>query len=80
VISLEPEAAALFDALRVHRLEVSREHGVPPYVVASDRTLREVAVLQPRDMDALLEAHGVGPAKAARFGEGILDVVARARS
>ena len=64
----------------MHRLEVSRAHAVPPYVVASDRTLREVAALKPRDMDELLQAHGIGPAKAARFGEGILGVVADAAS
>ncbi|MGB1698317.1 MAG: RecQ family ATP-dependent DNA helicase [Nannocystaceae bacterium] len=78
--TLDAEASALFEALRVHRLEVSREHSVPPYVVASDRTLREVAVLRPGDMDALLEVHGIGPSKAARFGEGLLEVVARAEA
>jgi ATP-dependent DNA helicase RecQ len=70
----------LFEALRVHRLEVARAHAVPPYVVASDRTLRDVAMLRPRDMEELLQAHGIGPAKAARFGEGILGVVADAAS
>ena len=80
VSELGPEAAELFEALRVHRLEVARAHAVPPYVVASDRTLRDVAMLRPRDMEELLQAHGIGPAKAARFGEGILGVVADAAS
>ena len=34
----------LFEALRAHRLKLSRAQGVPPYVVASDRTLRDIAV------------------------------------
>jgi len=39
--------------LRRLRLELAREDGVPPFVVASDRTLRDVAVLRPRTLDAL---------------------------
>ena len=70
-------ATALFEALRAHRLTVSRAQGVPPYVVASDRTLREIAALQPRTLAELQTVHGIGPAKAARYGGGFLDVVAR---
>jgi ATP-dependent DNA helicase RecQ len=78
----EPEALdaaglSLFERLREHRLEVSKQLGVPPYVVASDRTLRELAALRPRNLDELLRAHGVGRVKAERFGEGLLEVVRR---
>jgi ATP-dependent DNA helicase RecQ len=72
-----PETAALFEALRQHRLRLAREQGVPPYVVASDRTLREIATLRPRTLHELGGVHGIGPAKLDRFGRGLLDVVAR---
>ena len=36
----------LFEALREYRLEQAKEQGVPPYVVASDRTLRDLAMLK----------------------------------
>ena len=72
---LDPAAQALFELLRAHRLEVSRAEEVPPYVVASDRTLREVALLRPSNQDQLLQVHGIGPAKAERYGEGLLAVV-----
>ena len=49
--------------------------GVPPYVVASDRALRDVARLRPTNFDALQMANGIGPAKAARYGDGLLGVV-----
>jgi ATP-dependent DNA helicase RecQ len=68
---------ALFEALRGHRLAVAREDGVPPYVVASDRTLRELAELRPRTPDELQRAHGIGPRKVARYGAGLIAVVAR---
>ena len=73
--ALDPGAQELFESLRQHRLEVAREAGVPPYVVASDRTLRDIANLRPRNADELALAHGIGPAKLERYGPGLLAVV-----
>src|SRR5207247_2978052 len=66
-------AAALFAALRDHRLNLSRAQGVPPFVVASDRTLREIAALQPRTVEELMRVYGIGATKAARYGRGFLE-------
>ena len=74
----DPTARALFDALRAHRLALAREQGLPPYVIASDRTLRELAELRPRTLDDLRLAYGIGPQKVERYGAGLLAVVARA--
>jgi ATP-dependent DNA helicase RecQ len=73
--ALDDPGRALFEALRRYRLERARAEGVPPYVVASDRTLRDVARLRPRDLAELEGAHGIGPAKLARYGAEILAVV-----
>jgi ATP-dependent DNA helicase RecQ len=70
-----PEVEALFEALRRHRLTVARAEGIAPFMVASDRTLRDVAAMRPRTLDDLLLAHGIGPHKAERYGPGLLDVV-----
>jgi ATP-dependent DNA helicase RecQ len=72
-----PDAAALelFEALRSHRLEIAKTEGVPPYVVATDRSLRDVAMLRPRNRDELALAHGIGPHKLESYGGGLLDVV-----
>ena len=51
---------------------------MPAFVVASDRTLRDIALLRPSTSDALLLAHGIGPAKVERYGPQILAAVARA--
>jgi ATP-dependent DNA helicase RecQ len=72
---LDAEALELFEALRAHRMEMARAEGVPPYVVASDRTLREIASEQPADEEALLRVHGIGPSKAERYGQGLLAIV-----
>ncbi len=76
---LDAAAMAVFEALRSHRLEVAKADGVPPYVVASDRSLRDVALLRPRTIEELKMAHGIGPAKAEKYGDGLLEVVAQSQ-
>jgi ATP-dependent DNA helicase RecQ len=73
--ALDPANEALFEALRARRLELARAERVPPYVVASDRTLREFAELRPKSVTELRDIYGIGPAKAARYGEELLAVV-----
>jgi ATP-dependent DNA helicase RecQ len=72
---LDAEGRALFEALRRHRLTLARGEGVPPYVIASDRSLREIALLRPRNLQELELAHGIGPAKRDKYGAGLLAVV-----
>ena len=76
---LDADAQRLFDALRAHRMALARTEGVPPYIIASDRSLRDLSTLRPRDERELLAVHGIGPAKAARYGAGFLLVVATER-
>jgi ATP-dependent DNA helicase RecQ len=68
---------ALFEALRRHRTTLARAQGVPPYVVAGDRTLREIAATRPTTLEELSALYGIGPAKVERYGPGLLEVVAR---
>jgi ATP-dependent DNA helicase RecQ len=72
---LDATGRDLFDALRKHRLELAREQNVPPYVIATDRALRDIALLRPRSLDELVLAHGIGPSKAEKYGAGILEIV-----
>jgi ATP-dependent DNA helicase RecQ len=73
---LDAAGLLLFEALRRHRLTVARAEHVAPFIVASDRTLRDIAMLRPRDLVELERAHGVGPHKAAKYGAGLLKIVA----
>ncbi len=77
---LSAEAQPVFDALRRLRQELAREQDVPAFVVASDRTLRDLARLRPRTLAELEHAHGIGPAKVERYGRRFLDAVAAATS
>jgi ATP-dependent DNA helicase RecQ len=65
----------LFDALRALRRRIADERGVPPYLIFSDASLRDMARLRPRTPAAFLEVKGVGEWKAAEFGERFLAAV-----
>jgi len=49
---------------------------VPAYVILHDRTLHEIAALQPDSPQALLAVPGIGVAKAQRYGGELLALVA----
>jgi DNA helicase-2/ATP-dependent DNA helicase PcrA len=74
----EPEPhAALLGALVDWRRNLARASGVPAYVIFHDRTLREVAAVRPDTRAALLEVPGIGPIKAERHGDAVLELVQR---
>ncbi len=75
---LDAGGQRLFEALRAWRLGVAREAGMAPFMVASDRTLRDIARLRPRTPDELALAYGIGRHKAERYGAAVLRVVAEA--
>ena len=77
-VEFDENAQALFDALRHHRMTLARDEKVPPYVIASDRTLRDIVLLRPANLEELKLAHGIGPAKAEKYGDGLLAIVQQA--
>ena len=76
---LDAVGVRVFDALRRRRAELAKAASVPAYVVASDRSLRELAVLRPSTSDQLLLVHGIGPTKVERYGSALLEAVASFR-
>ena len=50
------------------RLQLSREHGIPPYIVFNDKTLQEMSAVNPTEREQLLRINGVGEKKADQFG------------
>lgn len=70
----------VFEALRQWRRDKSVEIGGPAYLVFSDKTLEELARALPESPADLLNVRGIGPAKAQRFGEDAIAVIAKARS
>jgi ATP-dependent DNA helicase RecQ len=66
----------LFDSLRSLRRQVADERNVPPYVLFSDATLRDMARARPGSPSAFLNVRGVGERKLADLGPRFLEHVA----
>jgi ATP-dependent DNA helicase RecQ len=60
---------ALFDRLRQLRKTLADERGVPPYIVFSDVSLRQMARSYPRTENEFSRISGVGEKKLHEFGE-----------
>jgi len=78
-IELEPEARAIWEALRAWRLEEARRQQLPPYVIFHDATLIEVARRRPISLTSLATVPGVGAGKLDRYGAAIIEIVARSK-
>lgn len=69
------EEKQLFEKLRQVRKELAEERAVPPYVVFSDATLRDLVRVRPASLEAMLEVKGVGRAKLEAFGDRFLGIL-----
>jgi len=65
----------LFGQLRTHRQHLARKEGVPPFVVFSDRTLREMALYFPDTPEQMGGISGVGAAKFAKYGDTFMTLI-----
>jgi ATP-dependent DNA helicase RecQ len=74
---LTSEGQARFAALKAWRAEVAREHNLPAYVIFHDATLAAIAALAPASLQELQGVSGIGSTKLERYGEQVLEVVAR---
>ena len=62
----------LFEDLRALRTRLARARNVPPYVIFSDASLRDMARKKPASPEQFLQVHGVGEKKLADLGETFL--------
>lgn len=69
-------SADLFETLRQLRRSKSQELELPPYVLFSDMTLKEMARYLPENKDAFLRLKGVGKKKYELYGEAFLEAIA----
>ena len=65
----------VYDKLRTLRTQIASEKGIPPYIVFSDKTLKDLSVKQPESKEEMLEVHGIGEVKFERYGEAFLELL-----
>jgi ATP-dependent DNA helicase RecQ len=75
LIELGPLDEALYDRLVAWRRQRASEAAMPPYVIAHDRTLREIAAIRPATRAELNHVHGMGQSRIERYGEELLALV-----
>ncbi|MEY3001985.1 MAG: hypothetical protein RLZZ428_360 [Pseudomonadota bacterium] len=69
---LQGEEARMYDKLKTLRMQIASEQGIPPYIVFSDKTLKELTLIHPQTKEEMLEIHGIGEVKYGRYGEPFL--------
>ena len=67
--------AALFEKLRSVRTELAADKSVPPYIICSDKTLKDMCAKLPRDKEQLADVYGMGEQKIQNYGEAFVTAV-----
>ncbi|MHA7105493.1 DNA helicase RecQ [Bacillus sp. C-3-6] len=65
----------LFEVLREVRKEIAQGEGVPPFVIFSDQTLKDMCVKMPQSDSELLTVKGIGEHKLVKYGSHFLQAV-----
>lgn len=66
---------SLFEELRKLRMELAKAERIPPYIVFSDKSLKEMSAKKPKTRAEFLEINGVGENKCRKYGERFLEVI-----
>ena len=72
---LTPEGQELFEQLRKCRTELAVEKGVPPYIICSDKTLKDMCAKCPVDSTAMAAVYGMGAQKIESYGARFTQVI-----
>ena len=76
-VRMKPVAdKGLLGRLTALRRSIAEEQHVPPFVIFTNATLRDMAVKCPKNRREMLRVAGVGENKMARYGEAFLRVIA----
>ena len=67
--------ATILEDYYAHNPAEARRLGLPAYVILHDATLNELALRQPRDMEALALVPGIGARKLERYGAALIELV-----
>jgi ATP-dependent DNA helicase RecQ len=65
----------LFDKLRELRREIAARERVPPYIVFSDASLRDMCRKKPHSLIQFSAVNGVGTVKLQKYGEAFVQAI-----
>ncbi|MCK4441410.1 MAG: RecQ family ATP-dependent DNA helicase, partial [Sulfurovaceae bacterium] len=70
----------IFDKLRELRKEIATIYKIPPYIVFSDKTLKELSMTMPTNKIDMLAVHGIGEVKYERYGTQFLELIKKIKN
>lgn len=65
----------LFDRLRIIRRSIAEMEKVPPFVIFSDTTLKDMCIKLPQSDEEFLQVNGVGENKLKKYGEVFISAI-----
>jgi ATP-dependent DNA helicase RecQ len=65
----------LFEKLRGLRKVIAYEHKVPPFIIFSDTTLKDMCIKLPLTCDTMLDVSGVGKFKLEKYGDRFIEMI-----
>jgi ATP-dependent DNA helicase RecQ len=74
-VQLDGDAKRRFEKLRAVRLELARQKQLPPYCICHDSTLKQIAAIAPRNLEALEKVKGMGGKKMEQYGAVFLEAL-----
>ena len=72
---LSYEDNLLFEKLRRLRKELADEQSIPPYAVFNDKTLKDMVLIKPINLNQFLSVTGVGQAKKDKYGNDFIKII-----
>ncbi len=75
-----PHSELAMTELRRWRKELSKDLGIPPFIVFNDKTLYAIASALPIDRSGFLAVRGTGESRWERFGPAIVQICLMARA
>lgn len=72
---LTENGKALFELLRTGRMELAREQSVPPFIICSDKTLKDMCAKLPRNSADMETVYGMGAQKIQNYGAVFAEII-----
>jgi ATP-dependent DNA helicase RecQ len=72
---MEVRYPELFEQLRRRRYEIAQAEHMPPYIIFSDRALREMSTYLPTTKQSMLAVNGVGTSKFEKHGQEFMQMI-----
>ncbi|TCD55036.1 DNA helicase RecQ [Alloscardovia theropitheci] len=74
-IEIQHYPTDLYELLKEKRMDIARKNHRQAFMIFSDKTLRDMAVKQPRNRDEFLNVYGVGKQKAQQYADEFTRVI-----